>query len=71
MSETIKKVMMFCRKGGRCLVDLHYFSGVPVYGVVVEISGWIKPEVELLFSASISLGIDIRVDGVRLSRYVP
>lgn len=63
--------MIWCfveKEAGAWLEDLHYFSGVPVYGVVVEISSWIEPEVELLLSASISLGIYVCVDSVWLSR---
>lgn len=51
--------------------DLHNFSGVPMYGVVVEISSWVKPRVELLLLASISLCVDVSVDNVRLSRNIP
>jgi hypothetical protein len=42
-----------------------------MYGVVVEISSWVKPGVELLLLASISLCEDVSVDNVRLSRNIP
>jgi hypothetical protein len=42
-----------------------------MYGVVVEISSWVKPRVELLLLASISLCVDVSVDNVRLSRNIP
>ncbi|TYJ29464.1 hypothetical protein E1A91_A06G070200v1 [Gossypium mustelinum] len=41
-----------------------------VYGVVVEISSRVKPQVELLFPASISLGIDVCVNNIWLSRNI-
>ncbi|KAL3839896.1 hypothetical protein ACJIZ3_024487 [Penstemon smallii] len=49
------------RKPARCLVIFAIYRRVPpiprwvpVYGVVVVISGWVEPRVELLFSASFS-----------------
>ena len=47
---------------------LHNSCWVPMYGVVVEISSRVKPRVELLFSVSNSLCIDVCMDRVGLSR---
>jgi len=42
-----------------------------MYSVVMEISSWVKPGAELLLPASISLSVDVCVDGVWLSRCIP
>ena len=48
-------------------LNIHNSFGVPMYGVVMVISGLVKPEVELLVLASNSLGIDVCVDSVGLA----
>lgn len=53
------------------IIYLHNCGWVPMYGVVVEISCGVKPEVKLLLFASISLCVNVCVDYVRLSRNVP
>lgn len=49
------------------LVNLHSFCGIPVNGVIVKISSWVKPEVELLLSVSFSLCEHVSIDSVWLS----
>lgn len=58
------------RKASAWDVNLHNFSGVPMYGVVVVISSWVEPKVELLLPVSLSLSVDICVDDIRLSRNI-
>lgn len=41
-----------------------------MYGVVVVISSWVEPKVELLLPVSLSLSVDICVDDIRLSRNI-
>lgn len=41
-----------------------------MYGVVVVISSWVKPKVELLLPVSLSLSVDICMDDIRLSRNI-
>lgn len=53
--------------GGGKLADLHNLIGVPMNSVVVVISSWVKPWVELLLPVSLSLSINICVNNVRLS----
>ena len=48
-------------------INLHNFCGIPVDGVIVKISSWVKPEVKLLLSASFSLCIYVGIDSVWLS----
>ena len=52
------------------LIHLHNLTWVPMNGVVVEISSWIEPRIELLLFVSYTLDIDICMDNVRLSGYV-
>lgn len=49
---------------GICLQNV---LGIPDDGVSVEVLGWIKPEIELLFPASFSLSKNIGVEDVRLA----
>lgn len=48
-------------------INLHDFCGIPVNGVIVEISSWVKPEEESLLSASFSSGVYVGIYYVWLS----
>lgn len=51
-------------------LNLHNMRWVPMNGIVMVIGSGVEPRVELLFSASSSLRIYVRVDNVRLPRYI-
>lgn len=51
--------------------DLHNLLRIPKNWVSVEISRWVKPEVELLLSVSLALAEDISVKDIRITTQIP
>lgn len=50
--------------------SLHDLAWIPVYGVVVESSSRVEPRIELHFSVSHPLRVDVGVDDVGLAGHV-
>ena len=53
------------------MLHLHDEFGVPNNGIGMEVGGWIKPKVKLLFPIALPLAKYIGMKGVRLPTHIP